>query len=179
MNYHADAVGPVKTNRNGGNYFTVKCGSTWYNVDGDEEQRQRLSNRNFSGAVKPSANPKYNGWMSVVAIEEDAPKAPPTPQSGNGWPAAEDTPTAPPKPATGAIPCGEWMSAMREFHKLAAELEPDELSEHRVEAETTGEPHTVPLVIVDRSAARAAILNTCMIALSNRRIDMTDDVSPF
>ena len=179
MNYHADALGPVKQGQRG-EYFSVKCANVWYFVEGGEDQRQRLQGRNFSGSVRPSKNPKFNSWLSVIAIEEDAPPKAPPPQGGNGWPAAEDTPTAPPKPSTGAIPCGEWMSAMREFHKLAAELEPDELSEHRAEAETAGEPHTVPLVIVDRSAARAAILNTCMIALSNRRIDMTDDTDiPF
>ena len=164
-NYHADAVGPVKTGQRG-EYFSVKCANVWFFVEGGEDQRQAIQGRNFNGTARPSKNPKFNAWLSVVAIEEDKPKAPEP---------ADDAPTATARPSNGGIPVNEWMLAMREFHKLAAELEPDELSKELVE----GEAVPIELVKTDRSTARAAILNTCMIALSNNRIDMTDDVLPF
>jgi len=164
MNYHCDAVGPVKQGQRG-EYFSVKCGQTWFFVEGGEEQRSLIQNKNFNATVRPSKNPKYNSWMAIVAIEDDKPA-----------PKAEEAEAEAPteRRSNNGIPVNDWMSAMKEFHKLALELEPDELAKQFTDTEVA----PIELVKTDRSVARAAILNTCMIALSNGKIDMADDI-PF
>ncbi len=59
-------------------------------------------------------------------------------------------------------------------HELAVKLEPDELD--------PGDQGDVARVRTDRGTARAAILNTVMIAYSNGKItvpDIEDDIPPF
>jgi len=65
-------------------------------------------------------------------------------------------------------------------HELARKLEPD--GQEIGETQTGGEDHALPIVTVDRSSARAAILNTVMIAYSNGKIvvpEGDDDIPPF
>ena len=157
MQGKVEAVGQDKQGQYGP-YTSVKVGGVWYTVNGTGAE---WANKEIKFDVQDKG--KYKVGKNVEIVET----APPAGASG-----ASGTSQA------GAVPLSEWMVAMRELHKIAAELEPDELANEGGDQTTGGEAHTVPLVKVDRSMARAAILNTCMIALSNGKIDMTDDV-PF
>ena len=80
-----------------------------------------------------------------------------------------------------AAPAGltltDWLNAMQRVHGIVTDLEPDS-----VETAVDPQNQLIKYVTVDRSTARAALVNTTLIALSNGRIsiDKPDvDEDPF
>lgn len=73
----------------------------------------------------------------------------------------------------GHIAWSQYEHMAKLAHGLAVSLEPDEIE--------TGDENSIPLMKVDRSASRAAILNTVMIAFSNGKISLPEDADemPF
>jgi len=75
------------------------------------------------------------------------------------------------KPSSnGKIPWLEFQLAFKAAHALALDCEPD-LTEEAESETALGEAHNTLLVRVDRSQARAALVNTFVIAFSNGRIE--------
>ena len=75
-----------------------------------------------------------------------------------------------------------YLEAIRDFHKIAGMIEPDVM----VPASVNPDGSKVMTVAVDRSSARAAILNTFSIALTSGKISMeaakaapANDVPPW
>ena len=139
-----------------GPYTSIKVGGAWFTVNGKTAD---YTGKEVKFEVQDKG--KYKVGKNVEFVEAQA--------GGSGG-------AKPQGASTGAVPIIEWMAAMKEFHKLALELEPD--GEDVAEGDGPEGAHTLKAIVVDRSQARAAILNTCMIALSKRRIDMIDD-TPF
>lgn len=84
-----------------------------------------------------------------------------------GWYSArliEDQPPEPPEPGNGKLEWKEYDQLARVAHKLANEIEPDVLGDQGI--------------IVDRSQARMAFTNSALIALSNGKLWLDDDI-PF
>lgn len=70
-----------------------------------------------------------------------------------------------------AVQWADYAMVARHAHKLACELEPDGYKDD-------GPSEGAPATAVDRSTARAAIVNTALIAFSNGKIAIEDDI-PF
>jgi hypothetical protein len=86
--------------------------------------------------------------------------------------------------SNGKITWDAYRAMAEAAHELAEKLEPDQLSttDGTEMSEPPGGAPSLPLVVVDRSTARAAILNTVMIAYSNGKIFVPadeDDIPPF
>ena len=107
-------------------------------------------------------------------------------QFGKSWFATLKEIKAPPDgqaPSDGVPTWDHCEQLIRKAHELALELEPDGYAERekRIEVESpNGEPHTEPLVVVDRSRARMAFVSTLIIAFTNRKIAADEPSgSPF
>lgn len=131
-----------------GEYFSIKVGNRWINVQGAPDAS--LKGRTVDAETKTSKDGKYI-WAKINAPKE----APPPAQQANGsW--------------------EHYAHMARVAHALAADLEPDDL-------EQTTEQGGTPIVLkvnVDRSHARAAILNTVMIAYSNGKVALPAEPEP-
>lgn len=160
-NMKVEALGPVKQGKKGA-FFTISSGGKWYNVEGGEDDRQRIANKTISATIRPSKDPKFNDWLKVDAVEEDKPKA-------NG--ADTSAPAAP----TGKPTWSEYAAVVKDAHALALELEPDELSKTLVE----GEALPIELVKTDRSRTRASLVATILIAFGQGAFIIDDGGSPF
>lgn len=174
MNVHIDAVGEVKQGKVGP-YFSAKVGNTWWNVSGGEQERQRIAGKTCAVVQRPSNNPKYNGWLKIDAVEE--PKAP-EPQAGNGQ--DKQAEYAPPKKPSWA----EFSGYVEQFHNLALALEPDGYSADRKQITESGTFAGNEVIVIDRSRARAAIINTLIIAHGKGQFDFdreaeSEEQSPF
>lgn len=128
MQLKIEAVGQQKTSQYG-EYFGVKAGGVWYNVQGP---RQDLKGKTFEAEVKDSGKFK---WAKL--LKEAGAPAP----SGNGA-------------SHGAVAWDDYEKMADMAHSMATRLEP-------------GDP-----------AARAAILNTVMIAYSNGKIALPKEEPP-
>lgn len=73
--------------------------------------------------------------------------------------------------ANGGIAWADYFKMASIAHALARTLEPDEMHLEPVENGGTA----VKRIDIDRSQARAAILNTCMIAFANGKIALPDE----
>lgn len=71
--------------------------------------------------------------------------------------------------SNGAIKFDDYVRAVKNFHALAKTFEPDTITP--VDLPDGSKRHDVA---VDRSSARAAILNTFSIALTNGKLDMSE-----
>lgn len=145
----------VKHDKNNRPYFSAKIGSAWYSVAGTDDNRQEVINKNVSYTVTKPAQGNYNAWIKIDAVES------PMPASRAGLTPAPDTAKAA-SHGNGSIAWDEYEEMAKMAHSLASELEPDGSG-------PTDDPNRV-YSIIDRSAARAAILNTVMIAFSNGKI---------
>ena len=86
----------------------------------------------------------------------------PAPGSGNGWPARESAPTGQPAASNGKIKWSDWQQITEVAHELACKLEPDDQGEH----------------VCERSVARAALVNTVLIAFSNGKLELPTEAGP-
>ena len=143
----------------------IKHDGQWLTVTHDNQQ---LLAGLIIGQEIEVTDPKQYGktWFSSLkkVIEKAAPAAP---AQGQG-PAQDASKQAPPTPQagnSGRIAWANYIRAVRAAHALALDLEPNEEG---------GLP--------DRSQARAALVNTMAIALTNGRIELPgpeDEPEPF
>lgn len=158
-------VGQVKFSRKGDPYFTLKIDNIWYSLPGGEQQKAQVENQQVSYTITKPASGNYNAWIKVDAVApEPEPKATERPSydnsNGNGH---------------GGISWVDYRDMAMLAHGLAKELEPDVAS-----SDVDLEGRRVITPEIDRATARAAILNTVMIAFSNGKISLPDeDESPF
>jgi hypothetical protein len=122
----------------GRKYWGVRVGKdTWYNCFMDEKPTR---GQKLNVDVKES---EYNGktyrWAEIVKAAQTSAAPAPAAQNGAGH--------------SGAMSFDDCETVAREAHRLALELEPDDVN-----------------LNLDRAQARAAIVNTFMIAFTNGKI---------
>lgn len=156
MELKVTAVGNIKQGQYGP-YGSVKSdGNVWYVIDGDPTQYR---GKTLSGTVQDKG--KFKVFKLDFVVDEQ-----PKPQT-NG--AAHPDPLAP-KEHNGKISSMELAAFMKFIGNVAKEIEPDQPGTEHNEA-------------TDRSRARSAILNTCVIAFKEGKIDFEmppeDEKAPF
>jgi hypothetical protein len=128
------------------------------------ELRRTKDGREYTGL-------KINGqWVNVIGDHRDKYKKEIDLEvKGNWGQMIVQTPngTASKGASNGQIKWNDYAEMKRQAHKLALELEPD-----------STDRDTVTVTVLDRAQARAALVNTDMIAFSNGKIAMEEDQPP-
>ena len=106
-----------------------------------------------------------NDWAYFQAWVEEKPPPGPSPGPTPTKPEAQGQDRA----TTGRLAWIDYVLAMKAAHRVAMDLEPDDFTLNQLGADETHGPSRQTLY--DRSQARAALVNTAMIALSQGRID--------
>ncbi len=128
-------------------------GNEYFYVNSDATQ---YVGKLVEAEISPKPGKNYKVGKIIAVLNENAPAQS---QNGNG---------------NGKITWDAYRAMAEAAHELAVKLEPDELD--------PGDQGDVARVRTDRGTARAAILNTVMIAYSNGKItvpDIDDDIPPF
>ena len=145
-----DAVSGVKNNQYG-DYFSIKVGNRWINIQGQPDPS--LKGQTVEAETKTSKDGKYT-WAKLTTRKSPA-LLPAAEQQANGsW--------------------EHYAEMARAAHQLARELEPDG-SQWPPQG---GSEDPAQIITCDRSHARAAILNTVMIAYSNGKVALPAEPEP-
>jgi len=186
-----EQLNEIKTSQKGNPQRGVRTEKGWVTVRGAQAllARMQVGLSIEIGNLSEFTNPATGttAWYGQLMQVGDPPKAP-EPAYGAG-PAEQALPDARSvingaKPSNGKIPWLEFQLAFKAAHALALECEPD-LTEEAESETALGEAHNNLLVRVDRSQARAALVNTFVIAFSNGRIEapevpeLDDEEAPF
>ena len=170
MELNIEAVTNAPRTYKGQTYWGVKSGGDhWYDFYVSEKPTVGKTYRVIVTDRTGSNGRIYQlAKLAPLATQPQAQSA----TNGNGAvKPAEEQPKepAPQAPKDNRIPLAEWCAAAKAFHVLAKELEPDETNEQG-------------MFIHERSQARAAMVNTAMIAFSNGKISLElpeEDSMPF
>jgi len=179
-----EQLNEIKTSQKGNPQRSVRTEKGWVTVRGAQALLARMQVGlsieigNLSEFTNPSTN--KTAWYAQLLNVGDPP-APAEPKQQESAPATNGA-----KPlSNGKIPWLEFQLAFKAAHALALDCEPD-LTEEAESETALGEAHNNLLVRVDRSQARAALVNTFVIAFSNGRIEAPevpdsddDDPTPF
>lgn len=128
-----------------------------------------------AGQALVISEPKQFGKQWFASLKEIKAGSPAPSANGNGATA----PRFDAKPEK--MSWDDFERTIRAAHAIILEFEPDTYATNKFETETKeGEAHTEPYVIVDRSLARATMLDTIIIALTKDggRIEPSEKV-PF
>jgi hypothetical protein len=157
MQLKVDQVGQLKQGQYGP-YGSIKSGNDWYTVNGDPAQ---YAGKIVDGDIETKQG--RNGQLfkvlkNVKVVEQQQQKS--AAQSNNH------------------IPWTAYEAMAKLAHTLALELEPD--GSELGETQTGDEAHTIPLLTVDRSAARIRFVNNVMMAFKDGRVGLPQaDEDPF
>lgn len=153
MKVKIDKVTDVKSDQRGTS-CKMHAGNSYWFVN---EDATPLAGKEVEIDVTEKTSAKGNKY-SIAKIVKVLEGAAPGGGGGNG---------------NGHIAWSEYEQMAGLAHQLALTMEPDAVADHGQEG--------APIITVDRSTARAAILNTVMIAFSNGKISLpaADDDMPF
>lgn len=142
MQLQVEAVTKAPRLFNGHTIWGVKCGANWYSL---YQLKPPAKGETLNVTVESHKGRDGRDFLDAYPIIETPPAK------------------AQPAASNGHIPWEDYQRMAEHAHALAASLEPDTLGKG-------GENEELVVRTVDRSAARAAIVNTVMIAFSNGKI---------
>jgi hypothetical protein len=162
-----EQLSEIKTSRQGNPQRGVRTEKGWVTVRGAQAllSKMQVGLSVEIGSLSEFTNPstQKTAWYGQLMNVGEPPKAPPPPPLAEHFPEQQAKESAPSpaangaKPSNGKIPWLEFAAFFKATHEMLREVEPDSTSLE------TG--------IIDRSSARATMMNTCVMAFEHGRID--------
>jgi hypothetical protein len=143
---------------NGRTFWGVKSGGKWFDFYQNEKPKTGFT---YSVDISETVSKGKTYYKAEPTPGTSAPAQPTPAPSANGN-GAEPAPE-PQEPKDSRIPMDQWIAAMKAFHDVAIQLEPDTFEDRE-------QGSAAAIVTIDRSAARVSILQTCLVTLRDNKI---------